>query len=363
MRWWWLCLLAGLTACSEPPEQQKSLRTVVVQSVSVDSSAVIEAVFSGDVRARHEHELGFRIGGKLLERHVELGDQVSAGSVLARLDPEDVRLAMRAADAQVTAAEAQFKLASAELARVEALHRTGFVSVSALDARRTEVDAARAALSAARAQASLSANQSDRAELRSAVDGIVVAVLAEAGQVLAVGQPVLRLVQLDEREVLVHVPESRAEEFPPGREAQVMRLDGALPGKIWVGVVRERAPVADRLTRSFALRVAVQDQSMPLPLGSTASVAFSGLAPQLPALPLSAVTAIEGRPTVWVVDADARLQPLEVEIERYESDRVLIRSGLSAGMRVVVAGVHKLLPGEQVRVVEANAPAVLDIAR
>lgn len=361
-----LCL-AALTACDAPPAVEKAPRAVLVRSLDAGSDrAVVETrVYAGEVRARYEHDLAFRIGGKVIHRDVEVGDAVRRGEVLARLDPQDMALARQAAMAQVVAAEAELALARAELTRSESLRQSGFISASALDTRRTAVRGADARLRQARAQAETAANQADYAELRAAVDGVVVSAPVEAGQVVAAGQAVVRVVEPGEREVLIHVPESRIREFTPGMAALVRPWAG---GTDLAGVVREVAPVADTATRSYAVRVSVADAGTALPLGATANVAFRGPAAGAGAdgtvlLPAPAVIQGDGATMVWLVDEASQLRRQAVTLVALREDGALVRADWPARARVVVAGAHRLVEGEAVRPVAQHEAVALDVAR
>jgi RND family efflux transporter MFP subunit len=350
-----------LSACSEPAPVEKAARAVLVRDLAGDTTPSQPNVYVGTVSARFESDLAFRIGGKLVERRVDTGDQVKRGQVLARLDPSDVELAARAAMAQLAAAEADLTLARAELKRGEDLHGSNFISASALDARRTTVQAAEARMRQARAQADVAGNQADYAVLRSDRDGVVVAAPVDPGQVLAAGQAVVRVAQPDEREIVIHVPESRVRGYSMGQAAAVRPW--AVEDKVYAGSVREIAPAADAATRSYAVRVSVPQADELLPLGATASVAFASTDAAQIIVPMAAVTAIDGVATVWVVDKASRLQPVEVSIGMLREDGVVISSGLPADARVVVAGVHKLIAGEVVRAVAETAPVALDAKR
>lgn len=350
-----------LSACSEPPAVEKVPRAVLVRNLAGDTTPRQPNVYVGEVSARYESDLAFRIGGKLVERRVDTGARVKRGQVLARLDPSDVELAARAATAQLAAAEADLALARAELKRGEDLHDSSFISASALDARRTAVQAAEARVRQARAQADAAGNQADYAVLRSDRDGVVVAAPVDPGQVLAAGQAVVRIAQPDEREIVIHVPESRVRGYSTGQVAAVRPW--AVEDKVYAGSVREIAPAADAATRSYAVRVSVPRADELLPLGATASVAFASTEASQIIVPMAAVTAIDGVATVWVVDEASRLQPVRVSIGMLREDGVVISSGLPADARVVVAGVHKLIAGEVVRAVAETAPVALDVKR
>lgn len=353
------CVLAA--ACSPPPAAPTPPPTVLVRSIGAAGAVDAVQLYTGEVRARVETDLAFRIGGKLVERRVDAGAVVARGAELARLDPLDARLAASAAAAGVAAAEAELTLARSEFERARELQGRQFISASALDARRTALSAAEMRLRQMRAQAATAGNQERYTVLRADANGVITASLAEAGQVVAAGQPVLRLARPDEREVLIHVPENRARAFPPGTPAQVRPW--AEPAREYPGQVREVAPAADAVTRTYALRVAVPTADDALALGATASVAFARAELAGVLLPLAAVTQSEGVASVWVVGADDRVQRLPVEVAEWREDGALLRAGLPAEARVVLSGVLRLVEGEQVRPVEEGAPVRLDAQR
>lgn len=355
-----LILSLLVSACSPPPAAPPAPRAVLVRTLGTAADAAQAQVYAGEVRARHESELSFRVGGKVLERKVDAGALVQAGQLLARLDPQDARLSSSAAVAQVAAAEAEAGLARAEFKRSEALLQRNFISASALDLRRSALDAAEARLRQAQAQAASTANQQAYTELLADSAGVITEVSVDAGQVVAAGQRVLRLARPGEREVLVHVPESRLAGLAVGAPATV-RLWMA-PERSLSGRVREVSPSADRATRTYAVRVAIVDAD-DLPLGATATVALADGGPAQLALPLAAVTQREGKATVWLVDAQLKVVPQAVEIAALREDAAILKTALPAGSRVVVAGVHRLIEGESVRPLEAGSAPALDVQR
>lgn len=355
-----LSLSLLVSACSPPPAAPPAPRAVLVRTLGAAADAAQAQVYSGEVRARHESELSFRVGGKVLERKVDAGAQVQAGQLLARLDPQDARLSSSAAAAQVAAAEAEAGLARSEFKRSEALLQRNFISASALDLRRSALDAAEARLRQAQAQAASTANQQSYTELLADSAGVIIDVSVDAGQVVVAGQRVLRLARPGEREVLVHVPESRLAGLAVGAPATV-RLWMA-PERSLSGRVREVSPSADRATRTYAVRVAIADAD-DLPLGATATVALADGGPAQLALPLAAVTQRAGKATVWLVDAQQKVVPQTVEIAALREDAAILKTALPAGSKVVVAGVHRLIEGESVRPLEAGSAPALDVRR
>lgn len=348
-------------ACSRPPAEPLPPQAVLVRSIAGAQANVGAQVYTGEVRARIETDLGFRVGGKIVQRRVDAGARVKAGDVLAVLDPQDARLGVAAAAAAEAAAASDLALAQAEFRRASELRERNFISASALDARRTALQAAEARLRQARAQAATAGNQAEYTRLLADADGVVTAVLGEPGQVVAAGQAVLRVARPGQREVLIHVPENRVRAFAPGAQATVRPWMAG--GRTYAARVREVSPAADSATRTYAIRVSVPNADDALPLGATATVVFSMAAPEGVLLPLAAVTRAGDQNRVWVVDAEDKVRPQEVEVGAWREDGVIVRSGLPPQARVVLAGVHKLVEGATVRPVEEAAPVSLDIRR
>ncbi len=355
-----LCLFA-LAACQRQKPPERVPRPVVTTTVQTGADAGLR-IYSGEVRARHEVDLGFRVPGKLVERPVVQGQRVRRGELLARLDPADARLSDESARAQVATAQANLALAKAEYARAQRLLAQRFISQSALDARKTQLDAAESSLQQAQAQQGVSGNQLGYTSLLAGNDGVITATPAEPGQVVAAGQAVVRLADPRELEVLIWVPESRVAEVKVGEAAFVRPWDAqdkTLPAR-----VREVAASADTATRTYAVRVALAQPDASLTLGATAAVAFRHADAQAGvSLPLPALVRKQGATQVWVVAADGTVSPRDVEVAAYRDEVAIVRAGLKPGDRVVTVGAHALSVGEKVRVVDAQAPVALDITR
>ncbi len=353
-------LLSALTlvACSRPAAVQEPVRAV--KTVRVGTEAYAAGVeFSGEVRARVESRLGFRVGGKLARRSVEVGQRVRSGDTLAELDSTDYYLAVKAARAQQDAANAQRDQAAADFRRFAALREQGFISSAELERRETALRAARAQLDQAQTQWDLQVNQAQYSRLQADVSGVVTAVEAEVGQVLAAGQAVVRLAVDGPRDVVFAVPEDKVSAIAVG---QAVRLrPWAQPGE-WGGRVREVAASADALTRTFQVKVAVEPGA-PLMLGATVSVSVPGLGggglqgrPVIK-LPTTALRQEGAGSAVWLIDEASmtvRLQP--VQVATADGNEAVIAAGLSPGQLVVSAGVHVLSPGQKVSLFGA-APA------
>ncbi len=349
-----LAAVAALAGCSAQEQPSAVIRPVQLTRV-VAGGTTDSAVFAGEVKPRHETELGFRIGGKLTERGVDIGARVKKGQVVARIDPADVALQAQAAMAQVAAAETEYKFAQAEYDRYANLHREKFISASALDAKRNTVDANRAKFQQARANLEVARNQASYAALIANADGVVTAVNAEPGQVVAAGQSVVRIAREDEREVAISVPENRLGELKAAQQLVVALW--ANPGRLYPARVREISPSVDPATRTFAVRVTMMETDPSVQWGMTANVGLvTPVAAGAALLPLTSIYHKDGAPAVWRFDPGAgRVALVPVSIGQYREDGVVITSGVAAGDWIVAAGVHKLQPGQLVRPYQGGA--------
>ena len=356
-----IAVLAGALALAACAKQEPVVQTVqpVVLAQAVSAAGAEVAAFAGEVKPRHEADLGFRIAGKLVQRYVDVGVRVKKGQPLARLDPSDVALQAEAATAAVAAAETEARYAKAEYERYQNLYRQKFVSESALDQKRNQFDANQAKYEQARANLAVTRNQAGYAVLVAPEEGVITAVVAEAGQVVAAGAPVMRLARESEREVAIAVPEHRVGELK--RASRIAVALWANPQKVYAARVREITPVVDPVTRTFAVRLTVLDADAALEWGMTANVALTGQGrPGAVLLPLTAVYhAPDGKPAVWVYDGAARTVALRnVALGAYREDGVVVTAGLAAGEWIVAAGVNKLHAGQAVRPYEAPGRAV-----
>jgi membrane fusion protein, multidrug efflux system len=341
--------VALLTACSHQEPAPEPVRPVQLVQIRPDSAST-PSVLAGEVRPRFESDLGFRVGGKVLERKVDVGMRVRRGQTLASLDPADVGLQVQAAQAALRAAAADEALAQSDWQRYQDLYAQKFISASALDAKRSAFDAAHARIEQARAQLAQMQNQADYATLSAPDDGVITAVQTEVGQVVSVGQPVFKLARESEREVAISVPENRLREIRDARTLMVTLW--ANPGKEYPARVREIAPAVDPATRTFAVRVTVLSPDANLLLGMTAQVGLvDGKAPSSMRVPLSAIYhATDGAPAVWVYDPQTHAVGLHpVRLGPFREDGVLVADGVAPGEWIVAAGVNKLVPGQIVR--------------
>ena len=344
-------LAAALMACSKPAPPVEDVRPVRVLTLAADSAGE-RLEFSGDVRPRYESQLGFRVGGKIVERKVDVGATVKRGDVLMRLDPQDLRLAESQARATLRAAETERDLARADHKRHVDLRAQNFVSQAVLDAKQSALRAAQANVDAARAGLRGQSNQSNYTSLTADADGVVTAIEAETGQVVQPGAPVVRVARTEEKEVVIGIPEDKVGQLRAAGDV-VVRLwaneSVAIPGKI-----REVSPVADPATRTYTVKVALPDNA-DVRLGMTATVelATGGNGAAGLRLPLTALVQNKGASAVWIVENGAvKLVPVQV-VGQVRND-VLVTGQVRAGQNVVTAGVNLLRNGQKVRILTAD---------
>ncbi|MBP8080631.1 MAG: efflux RND transporter periplasmic adaptor subunit [Arenimonas sp.] len=339
-----------LSACfDEPPAV--SVRPALVTQAS--SGALGHEAFAGEVRARQEPQLAFRVGGKIARRLVDAGAVVKSGQALAELDPSDLNLQSEASQAQLASARSDLSLAKAELQRYKQLADQQLVSRALYDSKVAAFQAAEARVRQAQSQAAVAGNQAAYAILRAPGDGVITESLAEAGQVVAAGQAVFVLALDGEREVLISVPEQSAAHFPVGRDLAVELW--VEPGKRFPGKVRELSPSADSLTRTFAARVSFNTGGGAADLGQSARVYALASGSSGMSLPLSALTQRQGRPAVWVVEprsATVHLTP--VTVGPFGEDGVPVLSGIGPEDWVVAAGAHLLIEGERIAPIDRD---------
>jgi membrane fusion protein, multidrug efflux system len=348
--------LAAVAGCAKHDQAPEPVRPVQLAQVALGAMPA-SAGFAGEVKPRYETDLAFRIGGKLVARGVDVGVRVRKGQVLARLDPADVALQSQAARAAVAATEAEYTYAKAEYERYQNLYAQKFVSGSALDQKQNALSANRAKHEQAKAQLAVAQNQSAYATLAAPEDGVITTVSAEAGQVVAAGQTVMKLAREDEREVAISVPENRIGELTRAKRIGVALW--ANPQKIYPARLREVSPAVDPVTRTFAVRVSILAPDASLQWGMTATVGISDEGPADAALlPLTSLYRQDDKPAVWVYDpATQKVALRPVTVGQFREDGVVVTAGLAGGEWVVTAGVHKLQPGQKVRPYEGGARA------
>ena len=358
-----LCILIplALTGCGNQDTATEKDPLVKTQVVALGNGEA-SGSYPGVVRGRYETNMSFQVGGRILQRYVQAGDRVHAGDVLMSIDNRDVLQQANQGEAQVAAAKAQLELSRTNLNRYSTLYAQDAVPASVLDQYQTAYDAAQASYNQALAAANQGQNALGYANLIAASDGVISAVNAEAGQVVGAGQVVLTLVQSQELEVEINVPESRIADVTVGK--QVVVSFWSLDNQTVSGTVREVSPMADKVAGTYKVRISLPQPPVGLHLGMTATITIAGLntVTDKPAiqqgddnfaiLPISAIYQTNNAPQVWVVDKDnLTLSLKDVQVEDFAKDKLKVH-GLSNGDIVVIAGVHKLREGTKVRLAE-----------
>jgi RND family efflux transporter MFP subunit len=304
---------------------------------------------AGTVVPRIEASLGFRVAGKVIGRDVDVGAVLSAGQLIARLDPTDYRLAVENARAALGSADADYARAKADFDRYMNLRGSTAFMAQTLDQRQSTSSIALARVEQARSQLTTAENNLAYTELHADGPGIVTAVQAEVGQVLAQGQTVVRVARTDEIEILVGVPEHRLKAVREAADASYELWSD--PSRRFAAHLRELSPSADPVTRTYPARFSVVEKPDFIGLGMTATLAFSRPDRQsLAEVPLGAIFQQGKEPAVWIVDkASGAVTLRPVTVVRWRDDTALISSGVKDGELIATAGVHKLESGQKVK--------------
>ena len=336
-----------LVACSEKPPVVEDIRPVrAIQIAPAGAETVVE--LAGEIQPRYESRLGFRVGGKVIARQVEIGSVVKRGQLLMQIDPRDLQLSQSQANASVNAAASNLSLAKAEYERYRELRQKNFVSQAVLDAKEAAYKSALANHEQSNAALNIATNQNSYANLVADADGVVTALQAEAGQVVAAGTPVVQLARTGEKEARISIPEDQVEMVRQVKEMQV---------RIWAnqalvlrGQLRELSPVADPATRTYTAKISIPNAPPEVRLGMTATVRFITKADKnLIRLPLTALLNEKNQTSIWVIENGA-VKSVPVQVGGVMGNEVVIASGVNAGQMIVTAGVNTLRTGQKVHV-------------
>jgi membrane fusion protein, multidrug efflux system len=354
-------LVSGLLlgACSDQKAADVPVRPV---KAAIVPAPVTERTltYSGVISPRIESTLGFRVPGKIMERYVNVGDQVTAGQKIARLDEKDLKLAENSARAAVGGAKSRVAVAKDALDRANFLLPNGYIAKAAVDQRQLELDSAKSALDAAEDQLNQAINATSYALLLADKDGIVTSVRAEPGQVVAAGQAVITLALTSDIEVLAAVPEQEIVRLKAGDSASIALWSA--PNVTSEGKIREIAGAADAASRTYSVRVTIGNPVPEMRIGMTASAAFK-VPHETPIniLPLPALTERDGKTVVFVVDKETQtVRQREVETLAVSEEGARIVSGLTPGEIVVTGGVQFLQDGMKVRLAKEVLTAAID---
>ncbi len=348
-----LCTAVALSGCDvESATPQASVRPVRTEVVSL-SDTTAAASYPGTIQSERESQLGFRVTGKVAARYVQVGETVKAGTVLAKLEQDDFTLRLKAADAQVRAAGADAEQARIDVKRYTQIKQSPAFSQAEFDKRLNTLDAAEARLKDSQSQAQLAKNQLEYSTLVADEDGIVTVTNIEPGQVVTAGQSAMTLARSSKLEIAVSVPETRLADL---ERANAKVSVWSQPGETISAHVREVAASADPVTRTYAVRFALDEMPANWQIGMSATLTLAAKSDVAVAeIPLSAVFESNGTPNVWTVSTDGDLNLVPVTVASYRSTSALVSAGLKDGDVVVTAGVHKLNSAQKVRPLQQNA--------
>jgi RND family efflux transporter MFP subunit len=339
--------LLCLTGCGESAPSVSPVRPV--RSVVVEHKVQSELiVLTGQIRAQDEVNLAFRIDGKLAERLVSIGDLVTAGQLVARLNSQDEQNSLRDADASRAAALASYTQAQRAEERQRELNTKGIASQAQYDLALQQLQTAKAQLDSAEARAQSFKDRLSYSELHADAPGRVIAKGAEPGEVVRTGQMIVQLARQGGRDAVFNIPPQVLRDAPRDPLVEVALIDN--PAVKAAGRVREVSPQADPVTRTYSAKIGLSDPPEAMFLGSTVSGRITLKSEPAIEIPGTALMLTDDKPAVWVIDPTSQTVALRpVEIARYDADFVVIMQGLKDGEVVVTAGAHALHPGQTVK--------------
>jgi len=351
-----LSLLALLVVSGCQPDKATPRSSTTVEAVKVTFSDYLQTVsVSGEIRARVDSDLSFRVSGKVVERLVDVGDHVEAGDILARIDPKQQQADLAAAEAAVRSAEARVRQTSSAFDRQKALLAQGFTTRSAYDHAEEAQRIAQGSLDAARAQLNTARDTLSYSELRADAPGIVTARNIEVGQVTQIASTAFTVAVDGPRDAVFNVYEGLVTNNLGAPQVQLALLDA--PSITSKGTVREVSPTVDDASGTVRVKVTVQNPRPEMALGSVVVGTAKLPAVNAAILPSSVLTSDNGKPAVWVIDPQTHAVSLrEVNVAAYESMNVVFRGGLKAGEQVVTSGGARLRPA-QIVAVKSEVPS------
>ncbi|MCW8276102.1 efflux RND transporter periplasmic adaptor subunit [Pseudomonas sp. PCH199] len=342
-----------LVACSkkEPlPEPVRPVLSILVQAFGEENLGR----FAGNIQARYESNVGFRVPGRIASRSVDVGAEVEKGALLASLDPTDQQNQLRSAQGNLASIQAQFINAQATARRQQDLFDRGVGSQAQLDSAQTDLKTTQASLDQAQAALNQAKDQLNYVELRADHKAVVTAWNAEAGQVVTAGQQVVTLAQPDIKEAVIDLPDTLVDQLPRDVEFQV--ASQLNPDIATTATVREVEPQAESTTRTRRARLTLTDTPTAFRLGTAISVTLSSAIKPRVELPLTALQEVEGKTRVWVIDPQTQtVSPRDVSLVSRTDGSMVLAYGVKNGERVVTAGVNSLKPGQKVKVDEGSA--------
>lgn len=344
-----LCMIVGAILYGNNKTKVAKEDSINVRTVTISMSGDTQGyIYAGEVRGRYESQLAFQVNGKISKRNVELGSIVNMRDVLMQIDAKDIQQTVNSSAAQVASASSQLRLAESNLNRYRQLLDQGAISQSQYDQYANDYNVAVAGVQQASSQYAQGANQLDYSLLRADKPGVVSSISAEIGQVVSAGQAIVTIVQDGEREVEISIPENRIEELR--NAGQIKATFWALPKISVDGKIRTISPMADQITRTFKVRISLNNPPPEIKLGMTAAIHVADNYTQHTVnIPLSAIYQDGNTPAVWVVkDNVITLRPITTG--NFGSGTIQVLSGLKSGDCIVTAGVHKLKEGQKVKI-------------
>lgn len=347
-------LVAMLSGCgrevAEEAPPPRHVRTVVVEKGGLSESIVL----TGQLQAEKEVALAFRIGGRMIERLVDRGDRVTPDQLVAKLDPQNELNSLRSARAGLAAANARLEQDSNHFDRQETLLRQGWTTRANFDQAQQALRTAQAAVDDAKAQVEIAEDRVSYTELKAGLTGTITRRAAESGEVVQAGQTIFTVARDAGWDAVFDVSAQVLRTAPGDADVTIALTDD--PSVTAKGRVRQVDPQADPVTRTFKVRVAVNDPPPAMRLGATVSGRVDVNQGHGISLPASALTATDKSPAVWVVDPDSLTVTLKpVEVVRFDPGTVVLSGGLDGGEIVVTAGVQALHPGQKVRLEGARS--------
>ncbi|MES2072413.1 MAG: efflux RND transporter periplasmic adaptor subunit [Pseudomonadota bacterium] len=351
----------ALVACGEKPQSDPRTETPLVRAATIQGAVAASRTFTGTVAARVQSDLGFRVSGKVLERLVDAGQAVKRGQPLMRIDSVDLKLAAHAQQEAVAAARARAQQTAEDEARYRDLRGTGAISASAYDQVKAAADAAKAQLNATEAQAEVARNASRYTELVADSDGVIMETLVEPGQVVNVGQVVVRVAHAGRREAVIQLPETLRPAVGSVGQATLFGKEGvAVPTKL-----RQLSDAADRQTRTFEARYVLDGELSNAPLGTTVTIQIPDAHPATQGglrVPIGSLSDAGKGSGVWVIEGKpTKVSWRAVAVQRLDDDGAYIAGQLKLGDRIVALGTHLLREGEQVRVADQAVAATVGV--
>ncbi len=351
---WGLTLAVTIVSggCSKPPTKDPRLLPPAVLVSTAEAADPASRAFTGTVKARVQSELGFRVGGKIIERCVDVGERVKKGQPLMRLDPVDLNLSVAAEKANVEAVRARYIQAKADESRFAKLLKADVIAAQDYDRVRAAVDSAKADLDAMEAQSRIRENSSGYAVLQADADGVIVQTLSEPGQVVVAGQTVIELAHDGPREAAINLPENIR---PPAAAPAIARLYGS--DRIYQAKLRQLSNAADPVTRTFEARYVLEGEAALAPLGSTVTVDVPvdpGSSGHMVVVPVGAIFDPGSGPGVWTVNERREVSFRPIKIDSMGRDRVVISTGIEAGNTVVALGAHLLHEGQIINRIDGD---------